>query len=167
MDNLMVFKGPNTPHIRIGDLGSCVQLGRNGVDTDRNIKWCITTHTTAAHEMLIAGQTGPDPVTLTADLYSWGVVMMELAGRQHPEFPQQKSPVGKKAPAHLRELREKCKGEMKIFKQRFNTNPDFLSLLEIALRFDINRTTALALADHKAFNDVKDGFLLERRIDPC
>ena len=78
MDNLLVFKGPYTPHIRIGDLGSCVELGGNGVDNAK-IKWCITTYT-AAPEMLITGQEWADAVTLAVNLYALGVVMMELAG---------------------------------------------------------------------------------------
>ena len=84
MDNLLVFKGPYIPHIRIGDPGSCVELGRNGVPNARKIKWCITTHTRAAPELLIAGQQGADAGTPAADLFSWGGMMMKLAGTQEP-----------------------------------------------------------------------------------
>ena len=42
--------------------------------------------------MLVFGQSGQPAVTLSADIYSWGVVMMELIGTQHPEFPNLKSP---------------------------------------------------------------------------
>ena len=54
--------------------------------------------------MLIAGQEGADALTLAADLYFWGIVMIELAVAQHREFTQDKSPVeeGTRSPTGLK-----------------------------------------------------------------
>ena len=42
--NILAFPGPHTPHIKIGDLGSCVGLSAVRMDEKRKIKRCITTH---------------------------------------------------------------------------------------------------------------------------
>ena len=97
--NILAFTGPHSPHIKIGGLGSCVDLSSFGVDDNARIKRCITTHEYAAHELLMAGITrGCDKQTialaLSAYLYAWGVMMLELIGTQHPLHPIIKSPIG-------------------------------------------------------------------------
>ena len=83
-DNILVFQGEKEPRVKIGDLGYAMQLDINGVDSSRRIQMCITTHKYAAPEMLLAGFARSEAITLSADVYSWGVLMMELIGNFHP-----------------------------------------------------------------------------------
>ena len=68
LHNLMVFRGPHTPLIQIGDLGSGVPLGTIGEDEARNIEGCITTYSTAAPKMLVVGQVGKPAQTPAAGI---------------------------------------------------------------------------------------------------
>ena len=104
-ENLLVVgsNGP-TPIVKIGDLGSSVQMSRSGNAPLNPITGCITTPLYAAPEMLFAGLSGYDVehdanafpiyfehvlevVTLASDVYSFGVTLAEIAGTQHPDFP--------------------------------------------------------------------------------
>ena len=74
---LLAFPGPHRPHIKIGDLGSCVNLAPLDVDDKERIKRCITTHEYAAPEMMMVGihrggNNKPVAVGLTADVYPGG-----------------------------------------------------------------------------------------------
>ena len=67
MDNILVFQGINEPRLKIGDLGSVVQLDSDGMDSKTRIQLCLTTHKYAGPEMLLAGYTLSD-VILAADI---------------------------------------------------------------------------------------------------
>ena len=47
-DNIMVFEGLNEPFIKIGDLGSCVEMDQKGSDMKREINSCQTAYRYAA-----------------------------------------------------------------------------------------------------------------------
>ena len=62
-------------------------MDQNGFDMKRKIKSCQTTYRYAAPEMLVAHDLVKPPLTFAADTFSWGVIMMELAGTQNPFHP--------------------------------------------------------------------------------
>ena len=73
--NILAFAGRYTPHMKIGDLGSCVGLSPVWMDDEGRITRCIKTHDYADPEILLAGiPRGNKPVVVgaTADIYSWG-----------------------------------------------------------------------------------------------
>ena len=53
--NILAFPLRHSPHIKIGDLGSCVDISPLGGDDMARIHPCIATHEYVAAEMLMAG----------------------------------------------------------------------------------------------------------------
>ena len=62
--NLLAFPGPHTPHLKIGDLGSCVHLNTFDVYDSERIKRCMTIQDYA----LMVGI----PVVETTSMSLWG-----------------------------------------------------------------------------------------------
>ena len=102
--NILVVSGPGLPTIKIGDFGSATFLSRKGTEEKHKISHCITTYPYAAPEMPMAGIDGLSSrhsaralthlfkfkspiITLASDNYSMGIIMMELSGGQHPQYP--------------------------------------------------------------------------------
>ena len=66
--------------INIGDLGSSLRLDSFGVDSASNIQRGVTSYNLAAREMLLAGIRKLTHINLGSDIYSFGVVLLELCG---------------------------------------------------------------------------------------
>ena len=73
--------------MKIGDLGSSLRLNAFGVDSASYIQRCTTTYKYAAPVMLLVGIRKLPHIDLGADLYSLGMVLLELCGTQHPLHP--------------------------------------------------------------------------------
>jgi len=145
-ENLLVVRsnGP-TPIIKIGDLGSSVQMSRSGNTPLNTIPACITTPLYAAPEMLFAGLSGYDiehgantfqkyfehvleQVTLASDVYSFGVTLAEIAGTQHPDFPV---PVvqGLNQVSRMCVMRSNRRYPIEVYNPRFVPSAGFTQLL--------------------------------------
>ena len=82
-ENLFVFGSLEHPIIKIGDMGSAAIITRS----ENPIKYCRTSYNYAAPEMLMVGLPGERQVSLKADIYSLGIILMELSGHHHPFYP--------------------------------------------------------------------------------
>ena len=113
-----------------------------GVDESAQVNRCITTYTTAATELLVAGHSEQPAVFLSAGVYLWGVVMMEMIGTQHPEFPQLKPPQGMNEDMKLPHLhKHRMHTTMKVCKPRFHASPELKELFELSGTKDPRRPT--------------------------
>ena len=141
-DNIMVFKGPNEPFLKIGDLGSCVEMDQNGTDMKRKINSCQTTYRYAAPEMLVAHDRKNSPLTFAADTFSWGVIMMEFAGTQNPFHPAYLSPGyaanNKQLEMRLDAMYAKRPRLLEIQNPRFEVE-DLLAIYSKATQFEANK----------------------------
>ena len=68
MENHRVILGPNVPEVKIGDLGSSVQMGADGEDFGGRISHLITNHDYGAQAMLLYGNQDHKPESLPADI---------------------------------------------------------------------------------------------------
>ena len=159
--NLLVFNGPFPPHIKIGDLGTCVELDQQGVDSTRQIRKCITTYEYAAPEMLIAGPT-TNPITLGADVYSLGVLLMEIAGHQHPCYNRSPTP---SADSHEEQMLNKyCHRPrtLAVYKQRYSMSKEMLAfLLRATIFYAEHRPSVSNLQRDGLLDEVRAGYHYE------
>ena len=159
--NLLVFKGPFEPHIKIGDFGSCTKMADNGKDSRRQIDKCITTYEYAAPEMLSAGPQSK-VVSLQADIYSLGVLLMEMTGQQHP-FHCMK-PAKERDPKWLYNNRPR---QFEVYKPRFRMPDDLKHIFNRMTAFVPElRPTIAVLRRESVFNDVRVGYKMEYLTSP-
>ena len=82
-ENLFVFGSLEHPIIKIGDMGSAAIITR----CENPITYCRTSYNYAAPEMLMVGLPGERQVSLKADIYSLGIILMEISSHHHPFYP--------------------------------------------------------------------------------
>ena len=85
--NLFVFSAAQEPLVKICDLGSSLRLDAFAVDSASDIQQCITSYNYAAPETLLVGIRKLHHIVLVSDIFSLGVVLLELCGTQHPLHP--------------------------------------------------------------------------------
>ena len=146
-ENLLVCNGPGLPTVKIGDLGSALQIGSGGVDSKRTIRFCLTTHLYAAPEMLMAGIDMNkinlyarefkhlidflNPViTVASDIFSLGLILYEISGTQHPCYPHPRTPKGIYFIKNLCQKHEARPKQFLIYMCRLKPTADFLELLK-------------------------------------
>ena len=130
-ENIVVFSGGNRPNLKLGDLGSAVELDGKGKDSSHRVHRCLTTHPYAAPEMLLAGL-DKTIITLAADIYSLGVVLYQMCGSHHPCHPLCRSPPGQNSEGKMRKLYESRPRSLQIFQPRFEPSA-FLEDLLVSL----------------------------------
>ena len=167
--NLLVFKGPHAPHIKIGDLGSCVQLDADGKDSMGHIRSCLTTFQYAAPEMLLASPTTKD-ITLGADVYSLGILLMEISGHQHPCYTVQPPIPQQAATSHVLDmgmLHTKRPRILEVYKPHFQLNEEMVAFFAKATAFDLkDRATASQLLQDGLLDDVREGYRYQSMASP-
>ena len=111
------------------------------MDEQRLIKRCITTHEYAAPEMLLAGtpRSKDYVVGASADIYSWGVMMMDVIGTQHPLHPHIKSPIQEGEETKMINLFQSRPHHLRIHGPRCYRSTKFTNLLERATVHDANK----------------------------
>ena len=150
------------PLVKLGDFGTATTQSRKGIDEARKIVGCLTTPLYAAPEMLMAGIDGkavslyavPFPqyfdfskpkITLAADIYSLGLILTEIAGTQHPEYPPPRLP-GNNMVLNMCILYSKRPHILRVSRQRFTPTFDFIQLLAELTKFNpLERSSILDL----------------------
>ena len=162
-DNILVFAGSHEPMIKLGDLGSSVQLAISGRDEEKKVERCITTHRYAAPEMLLVGEL--NPATLKTDIYSLGVTLMEASGTRHPLQPFPQTPPGKPYDFQMTELHRLRKKILKVENERFPVSRSLHDLFHQTTAFDPdNRPNTDTLRVHAAFIPLNKGSHIERWV---
>ena len=172
--NLLVFKGPHAPHIKLGDLGSCTQLDADGKDTTGMIRSCLTTFSYAAPEMLLAkpltAPTASNGITLGADVYSLGILLMEISGHQHPCYTVQPPTPQQSSTSHhanMEAVHAKRPKILEVYKPHFQISTEMQSFFASATAFDLgDRATAPQLLKDSLLDDVRQGYRYEAMASP-
>ena len=68
------------------------------------IKYCRTSYNYAAPEMLMVGLPGERQVSLKADIYSLGIILMEISSHHHPFYPFPRSGADEKHSEKMRKI---------------------------------------------------------------
>ena len=158
-NNLFVFTGTHEPAIKIGDLGSLLRLDAFGVYSRGYIQRCITSYTYAAPEKLLAGIRKLPHIELGADIFSLGVVLFELFGKQHPLHLFQTS--------GMQEMQDSRPNHLLPYNPRSPIHEDLQEVLNLSVPYESSkRATALALSQHKGLATGRE-FVLPRLPNPA
>ena len=156
--NVLVFDGPHTPHIKLCDFGSCVQMDEHGKDSRRKIKQCLTTFLYAAPEMLLVSPKTPR-ITLAADVFSLGVLLFEMAGQKNPLQVLPPTPDADTHEQRMQNRHDKRPPELSVYKKRFVMSDELKEWLRKATAFKPEaRPTIAVLRSDPLFNEVRDGY---------
>ena len=156
--NLFVFSGAQEPVVKIGDLGSSLCLDAFGVDSASHIQRCTTTYEYAAPEMLLAGIRKLPHIGVAADIYSLGVILLELCGTQHPLHPFVRR--------GMQEMHDLRPAQLLPYNPRWTIPDDLQEVIDLFLAYDpTKRPSAQTLTLHKGLATGRE-FVLQHLVTP-